>query len=205
MRRFCGPDSEDNYAQALLRKQRSEIVATSTSALAGNNITKVLVIYSDNTFHCLFRQTRKNSRKIQISMNEIVRLHTPAPPMLVLTKQQPLRKTRPSVPPSELVYHPYAPRGPTNPAALPKAKICPVLDVESSERKPRSSRRQRRKKLKDSTRQRSSPRFWRPSPSWSGSCRGYAYGYPTSFGDGLETYQRDRMKKATCDPLCFGS
>jgi hypothetical protein len=68
----------------------------------------------------------KYRKQVAINAQERVQVPIPAPPMLVMTKQQPPRKTRPPVPSSELVYHPYVSRGPTNPAALPKAKICPV-------------------------------------------------------------------------------
>lgn len=139
---------------------------------------------------------QKSDGVINVNMQASVQIPTPAPPMLVITKQQPPRKTRPPVLSSELVYHPYVSRGPTNPA-LPKTEVCPVVDAKPSGPKIKSSRRQRRKRLKESTRQRPSPQFWRPEPSWLGPCRGYAFGYPSSFGSGVEKgYQRDRMKKA---------
>jgi hypothetical protein len=155
----------------------------------------------ENTRSNSFRDYAQKSggvTNVNLNLRATGQIPTPAPSMLVITKQQPSRKTRPPVPSSELGYHPYVSQGPTNPVALPKTKICPVVDVESSGPKIKSSRRQRRKRLRESTRQRPSPRFWRPDPSWSGPCRGYAFGYPSSFeiGPAEKEYQRDRMKKS---------
>jgi len=187
--------SANNVPKSLLSTvQVSSLAQTQRRYLSSENNT---FSYSSGDY------TQKNDRVIN-KLQAGVQIPTPSPAMLVITKQQPPRNTRPPVPASELIYHPYVSQGPTNPAAVPTTKICPVVDdVESSGPKFKSSRRQRRKRLKESTRQRPEPRFWRPEPSWSGPCRGYAFGYPSSFGSG--EYQRDRMKKALREYLSFVS
>jgi len=177
------PDTEDTHDQALTRRQRSE-----AAAIDGSTILKESVI----------TKRPRLDKSITISHAEFP---APAPPLLlILTKQQP-RKTRPPVLSNELIYYPYNTAA-INPRAQPNVKICPTLDVDLMQLDTtKSSRRQRRKWLNGSKQDsRALPKFWGPGATWSGLCKGYAYGSPsgsTNTTTGMtqkSKYKRDRIK-----------
>jgi len=146
----------------------------------------------------------------------------PDPMLMVMEMLQTQRKTRPPVPSVDLLCFPYS----SDPSAVhpirskTKASLCPVVpvvaqlahtpsdaDAPNLDLNPltvRKARRRRNPKAKANPRP--PAQFWRPEPSWTGPCRGYAYGYPSylAVGEGVRRaenwrYQRDKIKEATVD------
>ena len=105
----------------------------------------------------------------------------PASHLMLVQRRQPCRKTRPPVNPSELMHHPYV-SGASLPLNTIKAK-CPCIETQSGEpeRSPRKGRRRRRWKEALRAKERPPPQYYRPNLRWEGKCRGYGYGYPSSF------------------------
>jgi hypothetical protein len=99
------------------------------------------------------------------------------------------------------MHHPYV-SGASSPLNTIKAK-CPSIEaqfgvLESSARK---GRRQRRWKEAMCVKERPLPQYYRPNFTWEGKCRGYGYGYPSSFAmaEGYDhtvywKYKRDTIK-----------
>jgi len=168
------PDAEDTHGQAVTRRQCSEAVAIDGSTILRESRIK---------------EWRRLDKCIAISHAEIP---TPAPPLLLITTKQQPRKTRPPVLATDLAYFPYNSAA-INPRTQPNVKICPTLGADDTTK---SSRRQRRKRLNVSKSDRPLPKFWRPDATWSGPCKGYAYGYPCTGMTQKSKYERDRMKTA---------
>jgi len=142
---------------------------------------------------------------------------TPDPMLMVVEMLQMPRKSRPPVPSADLVYFPYS----SDPSAVhpirskTKASLCPVVPVAAQPTHTPSDpdlnrltvhQTRRRRKPKAKAKPRPPAQFWRPEPSWTGPCRGYAYGYPSclAVGEGVRRaenwqYQRDKIKGATVD------
>ena len=119
----------------------------------------------------------------------------PAPHLMVVQRQQPARKTRPPVGSSELIHHPYV-SGVSLPLNTIKVK-CPSIEVqpEEPESSPRKGRRRRRWKEALRAKERPPPQYYRPNSKWEGKCRGYGYGYPSSFAHTVYwKYEKDTLK-----------
>ncbi|EAU85559.1 hypothetical protein CC1G_06272 [Coprinopsis cinerea okayama7 len=128
-------------------------------------------------------------RKSKVEEYKSSKRSIPTANMVVLSKLQAPRTSRPPVPANQLGY-PYTET--LKPVA--NLKACPTVELAQ----PHLSRRKR----KQQRRQRPPPAFWTPPPNVTGKCVGYAYGYPSSFSNverwnqrGI-LYRRDTMKKA---------
>lgn len=147
---------EDNEEQALLRQTRSE-----SSAIDGTTVLREAKLYfasQQNANHSNpeYKSQRRGGNLIYVR----AAIPNPAPPSLILTSLQKQRKTRPPVPPTEPSYYPYV-SDPSvmNPQAQPKSKISPVVDIEIMPPNAPKSRRQRRKRLRESKKERPDPRL----------------------------------------------
>ena len=125
----------------------------------------------------------------------VASIPVPAPHLMLVQRCQPCRKTRPSINSSELMHHPYV-SGASLPLNTIKA-MCPSIETQSGEpeRSPQKGRRRRRWKEALRAKERPPPRYFRPNLKWEGKCRGYGYGYPSSFAHTVYwKYERDTLK-----------
>ncbi|KAH6913295.1 hypothetical protein BKA70DRAFT_718229 [Coprinopsis sp. MPI-PUGE-AT-0042] len=130
------------------------------------------------------------------------------PALLVLSKLQPPRSTRPPGVDTSSLHYPYNATTFPQSESLPKAKCCPIFDIPPSAPAastpssadpphPNSRRSRKRRRLQD----RPPPSFWKPPANVKGKCLGYAYGYPSSYANIEEwqergiVYRRDILKR----------
>ncbi|KAF8807065.1 hypothetical protein BYT27DRAFT_7233763 [Phlegmacium glaucopus] len=182
------PEAEDNELQAAHRRKRAEAAAINV----GDVLPRI-------------RSTQVPDSKKFMILRAVTPFPDPKPHLMIVQRLQPSRKTRPPVGSSELLHHPYVPGDPTklSPSNTSNAK-CPSIEVlpQSSSQK---GRRRRRWKEALRAKERPPPQYYRPNPRWEGKCRGYGYGYPSSFAmaEGYDNtvhwkYERDTMKKIVC-------
>ena len=114
----------------------------------------------------------------------------PEPHLMIIQRRQPSRKTRPPVVSSKLLHHPYVSGAFTEPPPL----NTKYLIIEAQFGVPEISKRRRRRKGKE-RKERAPPQYYRPNPRWEGKCRGYGFGYPSSFAmTDKWKYERDTLK-----------
>ncbi|TFK40041.1 hypothetical protein BDQ12DRAFT_680251 [Crucibulum laeve] len=183
------PDCEDTDEQADLRCQRAQMAAVDSDT-----------IIKECTVSWPTPRTSVLCAEVSLSL--------PNAPLLVIQRPQPPRKTRPPVPPSELRQYPYNPDAPP-PLGCTTLTKCPLIEGAFSIQP--SKKRQSRHAVSSRKIERPSPTFWRPNPLYEGKCRGYAFGYPSSFiaHDEHETgikgprYRRDDMRTAQYPEVLF--
>ncbi|KAF9565183.1 hypothetical protein CPC08DRAFT_815488 [Agrocybe pediades] len=177
------PDVEDSEEQALRRRQRAEASAVDVESILAK--ASSLATQSDHT------ALHFTSQGFQ-----------PSSPLMIVQTVQDVRKTRPPVPSSMLLHHPYASCMSSVPPEPPKSRRmdCPVIDVSKVVSQTTRQRRKRKNGNAPAKIERPLPSFWKPNPALQGKCLGYAYGYPSSLFledvSGSHKYRRDTMKKA---------
>ncbi|PPQ91018.1 hypothetical protein CVT25_013943 [Psilocybe cyanescens] len=205
------PDAEDSELQAAVRRERAQAASVDAEAiLRQSKIIEVLrngrqsFTWKGILTSVLIWQpsiSSGTSAKSKI-INLRAKLRDSSPPVMVVRTTQTPRKTRPPVESSKLVQFPYTPDISTLSVEPIKSRTmdCPSINAESTyidaSTAHRRSRRRRKTSIQD--KKRPIPQFWRPSPSLTGKCRGYAYGYPgylaSATGSMRVKYTRDRMK-----------